>query len=568
MFTAEFMLQTVAVLLCSGNQVTQLEDSTCGCSAVMAVMNFSLPEMRVRSRTKVVAAGLLLLLTLGTIVFQGTKVGSRSRHDILYAPSSWQNTQKSQLNNDYPWKGGGLQHIPYVWKDTVARRVLPDGNCSCPDETPLISIPLYPYASSKYFGSDFASNPDELKEVMNQRNKEKERLEQRAPPLGPVLFANGKSPLSYPTQGLRVEPMGSIVIPGLKLEELAERTETFDIQLNAQLGVLTTLADIPSVIVEGGGTKHLSISSGSLDHLNRQLQFLAYTNTDFDPDTVDYADIRYIYFQGTIPIRIQHKRFLQIFDFPQDDIAARVTIVTKTFLRYNMLLQLIDSVRQFYPTITIIIADDSEHPEKVEGENIEHYIMPYKKGWFAGRNLAVSQVTTPYFLWVDDDFIFTQKTKIELLLQVAENTNLDVIGGVVRDDLGLARRFTHKIRIEDGDDLGDCLFKSKGYYHAVEGFPDCVLADVIINFFLADTMKVQNVRFDPRLARIGHTEFFMDGLGKLRVASCSHVAIDHASKIWPLWQDKKYKQFRDPVNAEVNKKSWFYKYNLKCIHSE
>ncbi|KAI8512678.1 Beta-1,4 N-acetylgalactosaminyltransferase 1 [Branchiostoma belcheri] len=465
-----------------------------------------------------------------------------------------------------PWKGGGLQHIPYVWKDAVARQVLTDGNCSCPPENPLIKIPKYHTASSNYL-NDFASKPEELRKVMDRRNREKERLQQRAPPPTPVLFANGKSPLSYPTQGLRVQPLGSIVIPGLKLEELAGHTEILEVQLNAQLGVLTTLADIPSVTVEGLGTKHLSLSSPSLDHLNRQLQFLVYTNTHFDPDTVDYVDIRYIYFQETIPIRIQHKPLLRIFDFSQDDIATKVTIVTKTFLRYNMLRQLIDSMRQFYPTITIIIADDSDVIEKVEGANIEHYIMPFKKGWFAGRNLAVSQVTTAYFLWVDDDFIFTKNTRIELLLQVAENTNLDVIGGAVRDDIGIPTTFNHKLRIEDGDALGDCLFKTKGHYHTVEGFPDCVVADVVINFFLADTTKVQNVRFDPRLARVGHTEFFMDGLGNLRVASCSHVTIDHASKLFrPPWQDKKYRKFREPANT-TNDKHWFYKYNLKCIHT-
>ena len=50
------------------------------------------------------------------------------------------------------------------------------------------------------------------------------------------------------------------------------------------------------------------------------------------------------------------------------------------------------------------------------------------QGWFAGRTLAVSQVTTKYFLWVDDDFLFTDKTKIEDLVEVMEATpELDVV---------------------------------------------------------------------------------------------------------------------------------------------
>lgn len=49
------------------------------------------------------------------------------------------------------------------------------------------------------------------------------------------------------------------------------------------------------------------------------------------------------------------------------------------------------------------------------------------QGWFAGRNLAISQVTTKYVLWVDDDFLFTSKTKIEKLVDVLQKTELDVV---------------------------------------------------------------------------------------------------------------------------------------------
>lgn len=49
------------------------------------------------------------------------------------------------------------------------------------------------------------------------------------------------------------------------------------------------------------------------------------------------------------------------------------------------------------------------------------------QGWFAGRNLAISQVTTKYVLWVDDDFLFDSKTKIEVLVDVLEKTELDVV---------------------------------------------------------------------------------------------------------------------------------------------
>lgn len=56
-----------------------------------------------------------------------------------------------------------------------------------------------------------------------------------------------------------------------------------------------------------------------------------------------------------------------------------------------------------------------------------HLTSLYSQGWFAGRNLAISQVTTKYVLWVDDDFLFNDKTKIEVLVDVLEKTELDVV---------------------------------------------------------------------------------------------------------------------------------------------
>lgn len=54
-------------------------------------------------------------------------------------------------------------------------------------------------------------------------------------------------------------------------------------------------------------------------------------------------------------------------------------------------------------------------------------LVCYTQGWFAGRNLAVSQVTTKYVLWVDDDFIFSADTKLEKMVDILEKTTLDLV---------------------------------------------------------------------------------------------------------------------------------------------
>ena len=38
-------------------------------------------------------------------------------------------------------------------------------------------------------------------------------------------------------------------------------------------------------------------------------------------------------------------------------------------------------------------------------------------------------MTTEYLLWIDDDFVFSDETDLESMLDVLENTNLDIVGG-------------------------------------------------------------------------------------------------------------------------------------------
>jgi len=51
-------------------------------------------------------------------------------------------------------------------------------------------------------------------------------------------------------------------------------------------------------------------------------------------------------------------------------------------------------------------------------------------GWFAGRGLAISQVETKYFIWMDDDLKVTEKTDLEKLLEIIEDLNFDLIGAM------------------------------------------------------------------------------------------------------------------------------------------
>ncbi|XP_072423470.1 beta-1,4 N-acetylgalactosaminyltransferase 1-like isoform X2 [Chiloscyllium punctatum] len=437
-------------------------------------------------------------------------------------------------------------HISYKVKGIVAG-LLPKNGCRCEKEEPVISLPfakhLFRQVSVQQFEQVFKEA--EREELKKRREQEYQQFLQRSHSSADVMIiAKANTPLEYPTQGLHVQPLKTIVIPGLSLQ--APSRKLYRVNLTATLGTFDVAAEVDEVTIQGEGQVHMSLSSSRLDNLNRQLQFVTYSNTIFNPNTADTGE----------------------------NISGLVTIATKTFLRYDKLRELISSIRKYYPNVTIVIADDSDKPQKIEGDFIEQYFMPFGKGWFAGRNLAISQVTTKYLLWVDDDFIFTANTKLEKLVNILEKTTLDLVGGAVREKTGFSTTFRHQISVEQGGEEGDCLHTRMGHYHVLQGFPNCVVTDGVVNFFLARTDKVQRVGFDPRLTRVAHSEFFIDGLGILHVGSCDDVTVDHATKIKLPWSsvdenEKTYKEFRYPKSSEANvqlKQRLFYlKNRFKCM---
>uniref|UniRef100_A0A7N5ZUV9 Beta-1,4 N-acetylgalactosaminyltransferase n=1 Tax=Anabas testudineus TaxID=64144 RepID=A0A7N5ZUV9_ANATE len=469
---------------------------------------------------------------------------------------------------------GGYQDIAYRIKENVARR-LAQNTCVCLADKETIHLPLsnwlFPRVWAHSIDQTYLESQSDPEEVKRHRAREYSSFQKRSyNPADLPIVAEANSPLQYPTQGVMVRPLKTIIIPGKGIFNTKQHTISI-------LGTFDVAATVEQVSITGEGTKHIVLSSPLLSALNRQLQFVTYTNTVFHPKTADTVEFGSEGHQSFFTIKVEHGAIPTLYNsgYQKDyNISALVTIATKTFLRYDKLKDLIDSIRQYYPTVTIVIADDNEHPQPVTGPHIEHYIMPYGKGWFAGRNLAVSQVTTKYVLWVDDDFIFTANTKLERMVDILEKTTLDLVGGAVREVTGYTATYRHTISVEEGGEEGDCIHIRNGYYHVIEGFPNCVVVDAVINFFMGRTEKVQQVGFNPRLARAAHLEFFIDGLGTLHIGSCSDVIISHASKIIMPWKRtdslKAYNKYRYSSSVDdrnLHNEVFYFKNRFKCMTS-
>ena len=61
----------------------------------------------------------------------------------------------------------------------------------------------------------------------------------------------------------------------------------------------------------------------------------------------------------SFPITIQRRKMPVLTYREGDTLSDMVTIVTKTFMRYDCLDNLLSSLNQFYPNVRVIIADDT-----------------------------------------------------------------------------------------------------------------------------------------------------------------------------------------------------------------
>jgi len=196
---------------------------------------------------------------------------------------------------------------------------------------------------------------------------------------------------------------------------------------------------------------------------------------------------------------------------------TKVTLIIKTFDRPTCINKLVYSIRTRYPNVPIIVADDGKQPAKIRGT--KHLRMSYDSGVSAGRNLALNHVDTPFVVTLDDDFVFSEKTKLEKWLQILEdNPEIDIVGG---DVIGGHPQYHSSLHIENNA----LIFKQEPRGH-IGKFE---LWDIVLQFWMGRTDKIKSLGgWDERFKTCDHIPFFCRALGKLNIVHTTNVAIDHA----------------------------------------
>ncbi|MFC1791555.1 glycosyltransferase family 2 protein, partial [Gemmatimonadota bacterium] len=120
---------------------------------------------------------------------------------------------------------------------------------------------------------------------------------------------------------------------------------------------------------------------------------------------------------------------------PEGPWAEDVTVVIKTFERPRCVSQLLRSIRKYFPTIQVLVCDDSRTPLFGDRElplpGVTWLTLPYELGHVvgAGRNYLADQVTTPFLFLCDDDHVFTEGTRLDLMHRFLTNSGYDLVAG-------------------------------------------------------------------------------------------------------------------------------------------
>lgn len=198
------------------------------------------------------------------------------------------------------------------------------------------------------------------------------------------------------------------------------------------------------------------------------------------------------------------KDYIRVFDKYLGKFENNCTIIIKTFLRPTCLLKVLKSIRFFYQSIRIIVADDSTDAIKKENDRIiakfgrcTKINLPFDSGLSAGRNSLIDKVTTPFFITFDDDFVVTKSTKLYELYNLISTTNgIDILAGIVNDG---TIAYNHDLKMN-----GKHLKFIENKRNTKSSYKYC---DVVLNFFIAK--KDIRVRWNPQLKVAEHWDFFL-----------------------------------------------------------
>ena len=224
------------------------------------------------------------------------------------------------------------------------------------------------------------------------------------------------------------------------------------------------------------------------------------------------------------------------------DMESVTTLIIKhmSLFRSKEVNLLIQSVRKFYPTIQVIVGDDTHErknpddppyivPEwATDTSNTKLLFLPEDCGLSLGRNILVQSVQTPYFVLLDDDFLFTKNTRLEKFLGVLLNNPTVAIvgGGLTKPTSGF---LSYGLDLNVVEHSHSAIFTKTKQTFDSNG---CRRVDATFNFFMARTSVLQKLPWNPVLKIQEHEALFLmlKMAGGVNIIECPQVHIFHNNK--------------------------------------
>lgn len=187
---------------------------------------------------------------------------------------------------------------------------------------------------------------------------------------------------------------------------------------------------------------------------------------------------------------------------------SRLTAIVGSCSQPRYVERLVSSVRQHYPTMRLLVADDGSQPRLVEGA--DRVRVADDAGIAASRNALLARVRTPMFLLLEENMELSRRSGVERLLAEVEQKQLDVAAG---DCVACRRRFglfTSR-RPDPGhatlEYANDSIQIRPGHRPAADQILRC---DLTHDFFVARTDKVRALGgWDEHPAVDARVEFFV-----------------------------------------------------------
>ncbi len=210
-----------------------------------------------------------------------------------------------------------------------------------------------------------------------------------------------------------------------------------------------------------------------------------------------------------------------------------ITFGITAFNRPQHLRQLVESIRTRYPHVPIVVADNGNQ-HAVLPDDVQIIQLPFDGGLSKARNALIDNLKTEYLLLLEDDFLFTDETKVEPLQRVLEAApDIGVVGGAIRGSDGRVTCYALDIEV--------CrqTMRVREATHRQEvtscGIP-YRLCDMVWNFALFRRAILQEHRWVDALKIGEHCPYFYEvKLGRRwRVASCSVPKIYHTPNRRPV----------------------------------